>query len=66
MEDSRGDAPALVEVELGLVLEDLDGFHDLATLGAIFSADDLGYFALELVPRTVGVNLYSRLDAMRI
>ena len=46
MEESRGDAAALVEVELGLVLEDLDSFHDLTTVGVVFSADDLSYKAL--------------------
>ena len=42
MEEVRGDAPALVEVELRAVRVDLDGFQDLTSEGLIFSAYDSG------------------------
>ena len=42
MEEVRGDAPALVEVELRAVRVDLDSFQDLTSEGLIFFAYDSG------------------------
>ena len=42
MEEVRGDAPALVEVELRAVRVDLDGLQDLASERLVFSAYHFG------------------------
>ena len=50
MEEVRGDALALVEVELRTVLVDLDGFHNLSVEGLVFPANDFGSIAKESMP----------------
>ena len=59
MEEGRGDALALVEVELWLVLVDLYRLHDVPSVCIELSADGLSRVLVEQVSFVVGMDLDS-------